>query len=168
MMAQLRASLPTASPVPTRCCSRVARQSRAIQLRACQNIVAVGLISSTVDHFALFGKLSLLSQVVVVSVEVCNVFSDTNSLRIVPRAFANPVTGIHGCLTTGGGGAEVGTPSAVARSCGCGKTLAMPVGTGQASKVSSLPWPRTRDEKSHRVLCKQVCAENPRRHYSDH
>src|SRR5262245_10444069 len=165
MMAQLRASLPTASPVPTGCRSRVAGQSRAIQLRAGQNIVAVGLISSTVDHLALFGKLSLLSQVVVVSVQVCNVFSDTNSLRIVPRAFANAVTGSHRCLTARSGGAEVGVPSAVARSCSRGKTLAMPVGTCQASKVSSFPRTRTRDEKSHRVLCKQVCAENPRRHY---
>jgi len=154
MMADLGAALTGARPVPAGCVSGITRESRAVQLRPSQNVMAVGLVTSAIDHLALFGDGCLLSQIVLVSVQICDAFGDTDPFGVVPGALTDPVASIDGWLTAGSAGTEIGMPCPVARSCRGSQILTMLVGSCQATEFGSSARARARDEETHRVLRK--------------
>src|SRR5262245_22092912 len=90
------------------------RQRCAVQLRAGQDIVAIGIVSSSVDYVALFGKRCLLAEIVLVTVEIGHVFRNPDPFGVIPGALPDAVAGMDSRLAAGCDTAEVGVPGPVA------------------------------------------------------
>src|SRR5436309_174262 len=124
-----------AGPVSASRLDRVAGRYCAVELRAGQDIVAVGSVAASVDHFTLFSERRLLAELVFVTMQIGHVFRYTDAFGVVPGALANAVSGIHRRLAVGSDGAEIGAPGVVAGPRSRGQILAVPVGSGQAPEI---------------------------------
>ena len=72
-----------------------ARKRTTVRLGAGEDVVHVGFVTAGVDSIAFFGESGLLVDLVVIAVQVVDIFGDNHPFSILPRAFADAIAGIH-------------------------------------------------------------------------
>jgi hypothetical protein len=111
--------------------------------------VHIRFVAARVDGLAFFAKRGLFVDLIVVAVQIVDIFGDDDSFGVLPRTFADAVTGVNRGLPSGRAGAELSTPGAIAGPDRLREGLAMFIGTRQASKVGSLAGANACDEERH-------------------
>src|SRR5262245_9628074 len=126
-------------------------ESRAVRLRASEDIVLVGLIAATVDRLSLLGERGLLVQLVTGAVQAGHAGGNRLALGVLPRTLADAIAGVGGRLTPLGLGREIGAPGVRARAGtgGLSERLALLVGAGEAAEISALARAGAGDEERH-------------------
>src|SRR4030095_1304303 len=150
-MAQHRGALVAACPITARHIV-AAWKCPTVRLRAGEYVMHVGFIAAGVDLIASLAQRSFFVEIIVVAVEIVDVFGDDDAFGILPGTFANAITSVDGSLTVGRAGAEIGSPSMVARANRLRERLAVFIGARQAAEVRAFSRSGAGNEESHVVL----------------
>src|SRR5262245_45380615 len=151
MVADLRGAGTVAGPVAA---GRVGagREAAAIHGRAGEHVVLVGIIAAAVDLVAVLVERGLLVDVVVVAVQVIDIFRNRHALGVAPGAVADAVARVHALRGADADRAQIGAPGAVAGACRLSELLAVRVGAGEAAEVGTISDTLTGDEKGHVIV----------------
>jgi len=125
------------------------RERTSVGLGAGENVMHVRFVAAGVDGLALLAKRSFFADLIVVAVQIVDIFRDGHAFGVLSRAFADAIAGVDGGITVGGARAQVRTPGAIAGADGLGKRLAMFIGPRETAKVGTLSGTDAGDEKSH-------------------
>ena len=118
----------------------------AIDLCAGKNVMPVRAVARAIHHIANFVNRCFLVEVGFVAMQVCDIVSNENTVRIVPGSATNSVFGI-GTIR-----AQVCSPGTRSGTRGFCQCLTMRVGTRQAAEVCTVTRTAAGQEKTHRVV----------------
>jgi len=147
-MAEHRGAGGAAGPVVAR---RIfaSRERAAVRLGAGENVVHVRFVAARVDHLTFFAERGFLADLVVIAVEIVDIFCNEYTLDVFPRTFAYTITRVNGGFAIGRCVAQICTPGVIAGADGVGKRLAVFVGARQTTEICAFARTDAGDEKSH-------------------
>src|SRR4029453_9365076 len=147
-MAQHRGAFVAACPI-TACHIFAAWKCPTVRLRAGEYVMHVRFITAGVDLITFFAQRGFFVEIIVVAVEIVDVFGDDDAFGILPRTFANAITGVDGRLAVGRAGTEIGPPGVVTRSNRLRERLAVFIGARQTTEVRSFSPSGAGNEESY-------------------
>ena len=125
----------------------------------------VWVVATPVGYFTLFVQLSFFCEIVVVTVEVISILSDSYAIVVVPRPRSDSVTSVFSVCACG---AQVRAPSSSGGSSGTRKQAAVTVGAIETAKVRAVSGAHTRQEEAHIAgLRERRIRECEREHHGD-
>ena len=104
------------------------RERIAVGLEAREDVVHVWFVAARVDGLAFLAEPGFLVDLIVVAVQIVDIFRDDDAFGVLPRALADSVAGVNRGLAVGSAGAQISAPGVVAGSGCLRQRLAMLVG----------------------------------------
>src|SRR5262249_61617642 len=99
------------------------RERAAVRLGAGENVVHVRFVAACVDHLTFFAERGFLADLVVIAVEIVDVFCNDYTLGVFPRTFANTITRVNGGVVPAGLGGSMLSARGVVQRAGVGEGL---------------------------------------------
>jgi len=113
------------------------RERATIGLRAGEDVVHVRFVAACVDGLALLAEPGLFVDLIVVAVQIVDVFRDDDAFGVLPGPFTDAITGVDGGLAIGCASAQVSVPGSVAGADRLRQGLAVFVCARQPAQVGA-------------------------------
>src|SRR4051794_31145969 len=158
MVTDYSTPLPLGAACPVAAC-RVIRpgNNSSVALSACEHVVHVGCIGSTLHRHASLIECCLLVDLVLIAVKIHDIGGNLHSLGVEPGAIANAVFGVCPSASLCG---KICVPSLARGTSGLGEGLAVSVSALQTPEIATFFQTYAGDEEAHRRLLGEHRAGN--------